>query len=200
MERSEDGKFRIVTIEDDTSAADTDTDNTDTSDNTGDTNSIGTVYEGVLRSIQNNDPGYEFTIAGGSNDYEYFLCDMNGDGIKELIVAAVFTEDVFDAYDVRVFTINQGASGAEAKALSGEFATVMLYIPSDGNGLYASDGMSRGTGETDICRVTMDGDTVTKGYTPEISFTMGDGTDDEFYASNPAVQWKNISDLAGLDE
>lgn len=200
LERSENGKFRIVTIEDDTSAADTDTDNTDTSDNTGDTNSIGTVYEGVLRSIQNNDPGYEFTIAGGSNDYEYFLCDMNGDGIKELIVAAVFTEDVFDAYDVRVFTINQGASGAEAKALSGEFATVMLYIPSDGNGLYASDGMSRGTGETDICRVTMDGDTVTKGYTPEISFTMGDGTDDEFYASNPAVQWKNISDLAGLDE
>ena len=84
--------------------------------------------------------------------------------------------------------------------MSGEFATVMLYIPSDGNGLYASDGMSRGTGETDICRVTMDGDTVTKGYTPEISFTMGDGTDDEFYASNPAVQWKNISDLAGLDE
>ena len=200
LERSEDGKFRIVTIEDDTSAADTDTDNTDTSDNTGNTNSIGTVYERVLRSIQNNDPGYEFTIAGGSNDYEYFLYDMNGDGIKELIVGAVFIEDVFDAYDVRVFTISQGASGAEAKALSGEFATIMLYIPSDGNGLYDLDGMSRGTGETDICRVTMDGDTITKGYPPEISYIMGDGTDDEFHASNPAVQWKSISDLTGLDE
>ncbi len=201
LKRSEDGKFRIVTIEDDTSAiADTDTDNTDTSDNTGDTSSIGTVYKGVLKSIQNNDPGYEFTIAGGSNDYEYFLCDMNGDGIKELIVGAVFPENVFNAYDVRVFTINQGASGAEAKALSGEFATLTLYIPSDGNGLYTLDSMSRGTGKTDICRVTMNGDTVTKGYTPEISFIMGDGTDEEFHASNPAVQWKSISDLTGLDE
>lgn len=201
LKRSDDGKFKIVTITDDNQATDTTGSGTsDVSGDAADTTSVKSLYQNVLKSIQNKESGYEFTLSGGSSDYEYFVYDMNGDGIKELFVGTSFTEDVFNAYDVRVFTINQDTSEAEIKALSDEFATVMLYIPSDGNGLYSSDGMSRGTGKTEICRVTMNGDTITKGSTPELTFTMGDGTDDTFYASNQAVQWKSISDLSGLDD
>lgn len=203
LKKGEDGKFKIVSIGEDsggtlkTQAASTSSEKdwTSSQDTGVSQTAVKEAYQQVLGSIQNNTPGYEFTIANSVNECEYFLYDLNGDGTKELIVGSIFEEDVYYAYDVRVFTVSKGS----VQALGGEFATLMFYIPTDGKGLYSLDNVNRGTGVTEISRVTMDQNRVLQGST-EVSFVMGDGADDAFYSANPGVQWKSISDLSGLDQ
>ncbi len=203
LKKGEDGKFKIVSIGEDSggslkaqaeSSASGNQASASQDSSSGQT-SVKDAYQQVLSSIQNNTPGYEFTLANSIDECEYFLYDLNGDGTKELIVGSMFAEGAFYAYDVRVFTFSNGS----AQALGGEFATLMFYIPTDGNGLYSLDSVSRGTGVTEISRVTMDQNTLLQGST-EVTFVMGDGADDAFYSANPGVQWKSISDLSGLDE
>lgn len=203
LKKGEDGKFKIVSIGEDSggslkaqaeSSASGNQASASQDSGSGQT-SVKEAYQQVLSSIQNNTPGYEFTLANSIDECEYFLYDLNGDGTKELIVGSMFAEGAFYAYDVRVFTLSNGS----VQALGGEFATLMFYIPTDGNGLYSLDSVSRGTGVTEISRVTMDQNTVLQGST-EVTFVMGDGADDAFYSANPGVQWKSISDLSGLDE
>lgn len=205
LKKTTDGKFKITSIGEDTGGSLKAQTVNEASGNgksdvkgAGDSQvSVKTIYQQVLNSIQNNTAGYEFSIANSSSECEYFLYDLNGDGTKELIVGSIFEEDAFYAYDVRVFTFAEGSDTAQA--LSGEFATLMFYIPSDGNGLYSLNSVNRGTGVTEISRVTLEQDALLKGST-EVTFVMGDGADDAFYSANPGVQWKSISDLSGLDE
>ncbi len=204
LKKTADGKFKITSIGEDTGGSLKAQTVNEASGNgksdvkgAGDSQvSVKTIYRQVLNSIQNNTAGYEFSIANSSSECEYFLYDLNGDGTKELIVGSIFEEDVFYAYDVRVFTIAEGSDTVQA--LGGEFVTLMFYIPSDGNGLYSLDSVNRGTGVTEISRVTLGQDALLKGST-EVTFVMGDGADDAFYSANPGVQWKSISDLSGLD-
>ena len=165
----------------------------------GSTASVRTIYEGVLTSVQNNEAGYELPNAGGSSDFQYFLWDMNGDGIKELIVGALFTEDVFDAYDIRVFTVVQDSSGYTLKAIDGDMVSLAIYLPADGNGLYTMD-MSRGTGEIRIYRLTIAGDTLTMGSAPELTYTLGDDAGAQFINSNSCAGWMSAYGMDGLAE
>lgn len=167
--------------------------------NDGSTASVRTIYEGVLTSVQNNEAGYELPNAGGSSDFQYFLWDMNGDGIKELIVGALFTEDVFDAYDIPVFTVVQDLSGYTLKAIDGDMVSLAIYLPADGNGLYTMD-MSRGTGEIRIYRLTIAGDTLTMGSAPELTYTLGDDPGAQFINSNSCVGWMSAYGMDGLAE
>lgn len=207
LKKNENGRFRIVTIEEGYLPAAWETEAkedakagaADQAGNTGDTDSIRAIYEGVLQSVQNQEAGYGFPNAGGSTDYQYFLCDMDGNGVKELVVGAMFAEDVFEVYDIRVFTITQDSSGDRLKPLSGDIVLMGPYLPSDGKGLYSME-MSRGTGETDIYRITIEGDTLIKGNAPELRYTMGDSAETQFINANAYAKWRNVSDLAGLDE
>lgn len=124
---------------------------------------------------------------------------MNGDGIKELVVGAMFTADVFDAYDIRVFTVTQSSSGYTLKSVKGDIVSMAIYLPADGKGLYTMD-MSRGTGGTDIYRIAIKGDTLTLGSSPELSYTMGDNTGTQFINSNRYAEWMSASSTDGLKE
>ena len=202
LKKNANGKFQIVTIEEGTIPLEGMSEETQTPDKagtSGNIDSIQSVYEGVLASVQKQEVGYEFPNAGGSTDFQYFLWDMNGDGIKELVVGAMFTEDVFEVYDIKVFTVTHGNSGYALKEMSGDIVSLGLYLPADGKGLYSMD-MSRGTGETDIYRITIEGDALIKGSSPELTYTMGDSTETQFINSNHYSEWMNISNLDGLKE
>lgn len=207
LKKNENGRFRIVTIEEGHLPAAWETEAkedakagaADQAEPADHTDSIRAIYEGVLQSVQNQEAGYGFPNAGGSTDYQYFLCDMDGDGVKELVVGAMFVEDVFEVYDIRVFTITQDSSGDRLKPLAGDIVLMGPYLPSDGKGLYSME-MSRGTGETDIYRITIEGDALIKGNAPELHYTMGDSAETQFINANTYAKWRNVSDLAGLDE
>ncbi len=202
LKRNEAGNFQIITIEEGylpLEVTDVEAVETETSDKGENTDSIRAIYEGVLQSVQNQEAGYEFPNAGGSTEFQYFLWDMNGDGIKELVVGTMCTADVFTAYDVRVFTVTYGSSGYTLKAVDGDVISTGIYLPEDGNGLYTME-LSRGTGRTDIYRITIGEDTLTKGNSPELTYTMGDSTGTQFINSNSYPEWISISNPDGLNE
>ena len=163
------------------------------------TASIRTIYEGVLKSVQSQEEGYGFPNAKGSTDYRYFLWDMDGDGVQELIVGAMFEEDVFEMHDVRVFAVSQDSSGYTPKPIAGDIVSMSVCLPSDGKGLY-SVGMSRGTGVTSVYRMGIEGDALSLGSSPELTYTMGDSAGAQFANSNPYAEWISASNLDGLME
>lgn len=204
LKKNSDGKFRIITIEEgyiplEITDSKSEMSAKGNSGKSGNAAELRTVYEDALQSVEKQESGYDFPSAGGSTDFQYFLWDMNGDGIKELVVGAMFTVDVFDAYDIRVFTVTESSSGYTIKPVKGDIVSMATYLPADGKGLYTMD-MSRGTGGTDIYRITIKDNTLTCGRSPEISYTMGDDTGTQFINSNSYAEWKSISDTDGLKE
>lgn len=159
--------------------------------------SLKESYTSVLQSVSAREAGYEFPIAGDSAEsYGYFLHDMDGDGVKELIIGAKFPEQAFYLYDCRVFKV--AADGSKTMQPVGEdFVTMSLYIPSDGNGLY-TDALSRGTGQIDISRIMISNGGLDS--TSECHFTMNDAENQKFTAENRKSEWTDISDYSELDE
>lgn len=154
-------------------------------------------YKAALTAVQNQESGYEFPSAGSQvQEYRYFLCDMEGDGINELVVGAVFPENVFMAYDCRIYTCVQAGDEVQIKPVGTDFVTLELYIPADRKGLY-NYSFSRGTGSVEVNRLTVSGDGIAE--TPEYQFTMGDTQSQQFHTDNEAAQWKSVTDLSGLD-
>lgn len=198
----ENGMYRIVKIEVAANEAPNNKPNTDPSSVTkteADSGSVKQIYEGVLQSVQNQDAGYDFPSVPTLNGrYEYFLADMTGDGIQELIVGAVFTEDVFEFHDCRVYSCEKTKSGYQLQMIEGDAAVQGLYIPEDGNGLYKQE-FSRGTGSMSIYRITIKSGTLTTGALPEQQFTMGDNSAEQFANSNSISVWQDISNLEGLN-
>lgn len=202
LKKNANGRFQIITIEEGTAplekmAAKADGENVKAENEN--TASIRTIYEGVLKSVQSQEEGYGFPNAKGSTDYRYFLWDMDGDGVQELIVGAMFEEDVFEMHDVRVFAVSQDSSGYTPKPIAGDIVSMSVCLPSDGKGLY-SVGMSRGTGVTDVYRMGIEGDALSLGSSPEFTYTMGDSAGAQFANSNPYAEWISPSNLDGLME
>ena len=72
-----------------------------------------------------------------------------------------------------------------------------ISIAGDGNGLFNEE-FSRGTGQTEVYRITAVNDSLTMNTTPEMQFTFGDSTAQAYNAANPLPEWKDISDTSGL--
>lgn len=200
LKKTANGRFQIITIEEGTApleGTDAKADGEDTETENENMASIRTIYERVLKSVQSQEEGYGFPNAKGSTDYRYFLWDMDGDGVQELIVGAMFEEDVFEMYDVRVFAVSQDSSGYTTKTIAGDVVSMGVCLPSDGKGLY-SVGMSRGTGVTDVYRMGIEGDALSLGSSSELTYTMGDNTGAQFANSNPYAEWISVSNLEGL--
>lgn len=196
-----DGLYRITKIEIATEEEPDASDSTSSQSKTS-TDAIKQLYQGVLQSVQNQEEGYTFPNAGKvTGAYHYFLSDMNGDGIQELIVGAENEVDVFTGNMIRVFTCEKAGGDYQLKAITGEIQTISLFFPSDGNGLY-DYWLSRGTGAVRIYRITMQDGTITGGSTAqeEQQFTMGDSADEAFENENKSVEWKDVSDLSGLNQ
>lgn len=194
------GMYRIVKIE----AATEDTrEVSQTGENTAPSeipsSNLKELYKGVLQSVQNHEADDGFRIGPELIEgYEYCLADMNNDGIQELIVGAVFVEDVFEAYDIQVYSSEPGGSEYQLKKIDGDLPVLGLSIPSDGNGLYHS-AMSRGTGLTNVYRITIESGTLTNHTPAELEFTMGEAADQQFRDSVTALTWFDVSDLSGMD-
>lgn len=202
LEPTEDGLYRIVSIEEvekssQTAEAGAQAEEPRTADSTQSAGSVKDAYISVLQAISERESGFEFSIAGDSAEsYEYFLCDMDGDGNEELIVGARFADGPFYVRDCRVFTLSENG-GATMQPAGEDFSAMSLYIPSDGSGLFTYE-FSRGTGEVYISRITISNGSLES--TPsEFQFTMGDSLDQQFKAENAQPSWKDISDLSGLD-
>lgn len=181
---NEDGVYQIVRIEEagqptGTPAAET----TPEAGGIADGAAIGELYAGVLDGPESG------------SDY-YFVYDMNGDGIQELIVGTEFAETAFIYSDIRVYTCEKQATDYVLKPISGEVTTLGLCMAKDGNGLFTQD-ISRGTGAINIYRITMQDGTLVKGNS-EQEYTLGDAEYKAFSDANPAVEWLELSDRSAL--
>lgn len=210
-----DGKYRIISIEkvdgetekatEDPEQNETQTEKTEgTADGQeikGEEENVRTVrdiYEGVLRAVQNQEAGYEFSGGGLTGTMQYFLYDMDGDGLPELITGAECEIDVFYGMVVRVYGCREGDGGYALRMIEGNELTLGLYLAQDGNGLFSQD-TARMAGDQSLYRLTIQNDVLVKGGEPEYEFKIGDSGMQTFIGANPAPQWTDISSTAGLD-
>lgn len=205
LKPDEEGMYRIVNIEesarDGAGKSETENDISDQEQVQGQ-RTVQEVYAKALRSVQNRESGYEFPNAGTQiTGYQYFLCDIDSDGIEELIVGAEFQDgmnDQYILYDCRVFDCSRTDGGYVLEQINGSVIVSSLHIASDGNGLYAQELISGGTGQILVDRLTIQNGTFAAGTDPEYEFTLGDSEMQQFNNANPAVQWTDISDPSGL--
>ena len=191
----EDGKYRISKIEEVS-----DTSFKPSASPKADTASMKDIYAEVLKSVQNKKPGYEFSSNYAyTGEYEYFVADLDKDGIKELIVSARFSEDVFEYCNVQVYTCKETDAGYQLKRIKGETAALGLCIPKDGNGLY-QESFSRGRGEYSIYRLNIENGKLVENNSKAIEFQMGTAEEKKFFNENPRAEMRDISDLTGLND
>lgn len=195
-----DGTYRIVIIEEvkAESLSPSNATTTKASEEQVNNSSIKDIYQKVLQSVQNKESGYQFTAANSyTGEYRYFIKDIDGDGILDLIVGATYTADVFNCSDIRAFTCNRVGGGYELKALGGEVVAITVSIAGDGNGLFNEE-FSRGSGQTEVYRITISNNTLSMNKTPEMRFTFGDSTAMAYNNANPLPEWLDITDYTGL--
>ncbi len=173
------------------------------------TGSIREIYEQVLKDVQAGKytfipSGYDLTDYEDMG-YQYFVTDMNGDGIKELIVAKHY----FDTVDVgwtsleddryaRVFTVTQNGNAYSLKVIDGITNFVDAYYAEDGNkGFYAQNYLNRGNGEMSVSLITISSNALSEGTA--VKYTPGESGYSQFGTTNPNVTWYDISDLSGLN-
>lgn len=163
--------------------------------------SVKEIYIRVLGAVKKQEPGYTFSDTGASSGkYQYFLCDMNGDGIQELVVGAEFEDrnKTAEANECRVYSCEKTEAGYKLKKISGNIVAETLYIAADGGGLYRQD-FYRGTGKILIYRITLQDGALAAKKEPEYEFTMGDAGYEAFNNTNISPEWTDVSDQKGLN-
>lgn len=163
-----------------------------------DNSSLEELYKGVLQSIQNKEEGYRFETSGKAQESpEYFLYDMNGDGIKELVVGQLFPNGRFMAYECKIFTCVKNGSQYQLQHVGERFFTYSLFIPKDKQGLF-TEGYTPGNGEIDINRITMEGSSLRE--TDEQVFILASAEEEAFNKENTKAPWHPVSDVSRLGE
>jgi RNA polymerase sigma factor (sigma-70 family) len=190
-----DGLFQIIKIE----PADTQTDTASSEANTSDGQTVKELYTQILQKVANQESGYEFSkVSTSTQGYDYFLYDVNGDGQKELVVGALFSERTSTYHDFRVYGYEKQEKGYQIKPFSGEAVAESLYAAADQNGFYQMD-FARGTGQIKMYRITFQNDQISISTNSEYEFTLGDDASNSFLNDNPLIEWKSSSDLSGFN-
>lgn len=190
-----DGTYRIVDVEDVQEEADLpeQTGESSKQEVTADTPSMDEIYAGVLESIRNQEPGYDFPNGGVlTGQIQYFFYDMDGDGTQELVVGAGCQADVFDGLNIRVYSCQKTEEGYSIKAIEGDTTTLSVFLPQSGNGLLVED-FARGTGKISYDRVIVEDGVLVRILPSEREFIMGDEGVQSFEAENAAPQWIDIN-------
>ncbi|MCD8016555.1 MAG: sigma-70 family RNA polymerase sigma factor [Oscillospiraceae bacterium] len=194
LRKNENGNFRIVSITEVDSLIDAESNAGQASSEIPDAASIRALYEEVLQSAGNG--SYTFPQAGTyAENYWYFVTDMDGDYVSELIVAAQFELDAFYWYDCIVFDVESGL----LKQVDDDVCVLSAYIPADGKGFLGMTDFSRGSGQTEIHRITIQSGSLSISGI-EYDFISGSDENTQFSQSNLMVTWLDISDFSGLDE
>lgn len=192
----EDGKYRIVRIEEEIAG-----EQKEMQEKTeGNTSSMRDVYAKVLQSVQNGEEGYKFTSEVGTltGEYSYFLCDMDGDGVQDLVVGEGNNGGPFLCNNIRVYSCQQEEEGCSLKMIPGEVTVIIDAIqPPEGYG-FCVQSISRGTGDISIYRISVENGILTEGGT-EKEYRLGDADYEAFCNDSTVIEWKSISDLSGLD-
>ncbi len=173
---------------------------------TADTNITGTVreiYEQVLKDVRDGKYDYSaYDIQGDT--YQYFLTDMNGDGIMDLAVAKkdLGTSDagwsgIEDDCLCRVFTVTSKGDLYALQVVNGTVGFIDAFYAGDGNGFYAEGDYDRANGNEYISRVTIQSGSLSEGNSEK--YFIGDSSWDQFEAANARVTWYDASDLSGLN-
>ncbi len=187
--------YRITKIEDDTSG--------EVPEESG--QSVAAAYEVVRNAIAEKDPAYVFPemeeelAPFATGEYQYCLYDMDGDGLQELIVGAVWMQkSVLPAKSCHVYTCVKTAEGYVAQPLEGSFDALELYAPSTGSGLY-SYGVELMMRQAFIYRINLQDGAIQSGTEEEQTFNI-DGSDSQaFAAANQKIEWSDISDQGPLE-
>ena len=159
------------------------------------TGGIRSLYERVLTDVQNGQ--YSFPQNRNSSKYEYFVADINGDGIPELAVGPTLEDTAFIQHDMKIFTCTQGDGGYQLTEVPGDQLIDNIYIAADGNGLYEMM-VSRGNGNCEVHRITIGSGSLDMGGA-EQTFILNDASFAEFTSTNSFPEWKSVSDISGLD-
>ena len=136
-------------------------------------------------------------FADPASHYQYFLHDVDGDGVQELIVGKECTVDVvFLEYVCHIYTFQQTETGASVVKFRGNMFSPR--VPVEETGFYYAS-YSRGTGETDVYRVTTEESAISVSQTPIYEFSYDSTEIDAFYNNNPQPEWTAITDYGPLE-
>ncbi len=146
---------------------------------------IGELYAGVLDGPE-------------SGRDEYVVYDLNGDGIKELLVGTYRTDGPFYVHDFCAYTCENQGGTYVLKPLSGNVISTTVIVAGDGSGLHDYQ-FSRGTGEVRTCHITIqNGALVTEPGVIQ-PFLMGSSGEQTYFAANPKITWLSLSDRSALN-
>ncbi len=158
------------------------------------------IYKNVLNSVKNQETGYTYVFAEyqqPTGKYQYFLHDINGDGITELIVGAEIVNTVFYENQSKFFTCEHTDSGYHLKQIEGETYLSDARVSADGNGLLDSS-FGRMNGNYSIERLTIEDGKLTENFASELDHMIDTEEETAYRTQNKEVTWFDIDDLSGL--
>lgn len=146
---------------------------------------IGELYAGVLDGPE-------------SGKGEYAVYDLNGDGIKELLVGNREPDGPFYVHNFCAYTCENQGGTYVLKPLSGNVISTTVIVAGDGSGLHDYQ-FSLGTGEVRTCHITIqNGALVTEPGVIQ-PFLMGSSGEQTYFAANPKITWLSLSDRSALN-
>ncbi len=146
---------------------------------------IGELYAGVLDGPE-------------SGRDEYVVYDLNGDGIKELLVGNREPDGPFYVHNFCAYTCENQGGTYVLKPLSGNVISTTVIVAGDGSGLHDYQ-FSRGTDEVRTCHITIqNGALVTEPGVIQ-PFLMGSSGEQTYFAANPKITWLSLSDRSALN-
>ena len=129
------------------------------------------IYDGVLVN----------TKADAGLDTTYALCDIDGDGIKEMITSQGTCNA--DWYNVVYTTTRNG----EVSMIGQFYRNVSLYVAEDGNGIYTLYGIQ---GYQEVNRITKSGNSISEDLISTKELQPGE----EYDELEHPIEWISCSD------
>ena len=172
------GKFRIRTIE-----------------NLGEPAGPEELYAKSLEELKTGDWQSLFQGEDYTGELSYFIKDLDGDGVPELVLGArCQVSQVFYGMDCVIYRCEEMDGGYALSRMTGEtVVSASVRIPGDGQGLLTAD-FSRMSGMYSVSRITLNGgaNTLESQWLSEYDFIMGSSEEQAFLEANPEPQWISL--------
>ena len=172
------GKFRIRTIE-----------------NLGEPAGPEELYAKFLEELKTGDWQSLFQGEDYTGELSFFIKDLDGDGVPELVLGArCQVSQVFYGMDCVIYRCEEMDGGYALSRMTGEtVVSASIRIPGDGQGLLTAD-FSRMSGMYSVSRITLNGgaNTLESQWLSEYDFIMGSSEEQAFLEANPEPQWISL--------